>query len=270
MIKQPIKKWRKPFLIGVKDFFAVGWGALNHLLWPKRCVNCRSIILEINSELCDGCWQQIGAVSGGNYCKRCGRDVSEYGISGGGCAGCEGEEFSFDAIARAGVYATSLREMILSFKTDSGKATKTLSFLANSALSGSTFLDDIDYFVPVPLHWMRRVRRGYNQSQILAEQLAHPAAIDGQRSRTRVNTDLVRIRRTKIQPSTASVHQRLKNVKGAFAVRRGHDFAGKKICLVDDVKTTGATLNECAKQLKEAGAAKVFALVLAVADQRID
>jgi predicted amidophosphoribosyltransferase len=62
---------------------------------------------------------------------------------------------------------------------------------------------------------------------------------------------------------------RAKNVSGAFAVRYGHKFTGKKICLVDDIKTTGATLNECAKTLKEAGAERVFALVLAVAGQKI-
>lgn len=262
MTRQPINKWRKPSLTGVEDFFAVGWEALNHLLWPKRCINCSSVILEINGELCSGCWQQIGSVSGGDYCRRCGRDVSEYGILGGSCPSCQGEEFSFDAIARAGVYAMSLRGMILSFKTDRGKATKTLCFLANSVLSGSTFSGEIDYFVPVPLHWTSKVRRGYNQSLVLAKRLRHPAA--------KVNTDFARIRRTKMQTSMTSVHQRLKNVEGAFAVRYGHGFAGRNICLVDDIKTTGATLNECARTLKQAGAAKVFALVLAVADQRVD
>jgi competence protein ComFC len=60
---------------------------------------------------------------------------------------------------------------------------------------------------------------------------------------------------------------RLKNVKGAFAVRYLHPFEGCRVCLVDDIKTTNATLNECAKMLKEAGASKVFALVLSVAGQ---
>jgi predicted amidophosphoribosyltransferase len=60
---------------------------------------------------------------------------------------------------------------------------------------------------------------------------------------------------------------RARNVAGAFAVRYRHPFAGRRVCLVDDIKTTGATLNECAKTLKEAGASKVFALVLAVAGQ---
>jgi competence protein ComFC len=62
---------------------------------------------------------------------------------------------------------------------------------------------------------------------------------------------------------------RAKNVAGAFAVRYGHDFTERRICLVDDIKTTGATLNECARVIKQAGAAKVFALVLAVAGQNI-
>jgi predicted amidophosphoribosyltransferase len=62
---------------------------------------------------------------------------------------------------------------------------------------------------------------------------------------------------------------RARNVAGAFAVRNGHNFTGRKICLVDDIKTTGATLNECAKTLKNAGAAKLFALVLAVAGQKM-
>ena len=136
---------------------------------------------------------------------------------------------------------------------------KILSFLADSAVRGSPFYNDVEFFVPVPLHWSRRFFRGYNQSLVLAKRLKHPAA--------GTNTDLVRIRRTKFQTANAVV--RAANVAGAFAVRRGHSFAGRKVCLVDDVKTTGATLNECAKTLKEAGAAKVFALVLAVAGQNI-
>jgi len=113
----------------------------------------------------------------------------------------------------------------------------------------------------VPLHWSRRLTRGYNQAHILARKLKHPTA--------KINTDLVRIRRTKSQPAMASPAARARNVAGAFAVRYRHNFTGRKICLVDDIKTTGATLNECAKTLKQAGASKVFALVLAVAGQNV-
>jgi ComF family protein len=135
-----------------------------------------------------------------------------------------------------------------------------LGFLANSSLQGSSFFNEIEFFVPVPLHWTRRLFRGYNQSLVLTKKLEHPTA--------KINTELVRIRRTKPQPAMISEPARARNVAGAFAVRRGHRFAGRSVCLVDDIKTSGATLNECAKTLKEAGASKVFALVLAVAGQK--
>jgi competence protein ComFC len=149
--------------------------------------------------------------------------------------------------------------MIVAFKNGRTELDSTLGFLANSALQASTFYKDIEIFVPVPLHWTRRLRRGYNQSLVLARKLNHSTA--------RISTDLVRIRWTKSQPTMASPAARARNVAGAFAVRYRHRFTGKIICLVDDIKTTGATLNECAKTLKEAGAAKVFSLVLAVAGQ---
>jgi ComF family protein len=252
--KQPIDK--------VKGFFAGGLEMFNRLVWAKRCINCREVIFEAGGDLCSSCGQQLNLVAGGDYCRRCGRNVSEYAVFQGSCSQCREEEIFFDAIARCGIYEQSLREMILSFKCGRMETLKTLGFLANSALAGSSFVEDIEFFVPVPLHWTRKVHRGYNQSLVLAKRLKHPAA--------KVNTDFARIRRTKMQTSMASVHQRLKNVEGAFAVRHRHPYIGKKVCLVDDIKTTGATLNECARQLKDAGAAKVFALVLAVADQRVD
>jgi len=152
--------------------------------------------------------------------------------------------------------------MILAFKKGRTELDGMLGFLANSALQGGGFYSDIEVFVPVPLHWSRRLFRGYNQSLVLANKLTHPTA--------QISTDLARIRYTKTQPGgIANAAARARNVAGAFAVRRGHQFAGRNICLVDDIKTTGATLNECAKTLKEAGASKVFALVLAVAGQKI-
>jgi ComF family protein len=149
--------------------------------------------------------------------------------------------------------------MILSFKNGRTELKSMLSLLVDSAFAGSGFGNEIEVLVPVPLHWTRRLGRGFNQSLILAKGLKHRPL--------KIGTDLVRVRRTKRQPMTASAAARAANVAGAFAVRAGHEFSGRRVCLVDDIKTTGATLNECAKTLKQAAAAKVFALVLAVAGQ---
>jgi competence protein ComFC len=169
------------------------------------------------------------------------------------------QDYHFDAIAGCGVYDKTLRSMILAFKNTHCELVSILSPIAESALQNSSFADKIDFLVPVPLHWLRRLRRGYNQAKLIAEQLST--------KKRKMNTDLVRIRNTAAQPSFISAAAKARNVADAFAVRKGHNFAGKEICLVDDIKTTGATLNECAKTLKQAGAKKVYALVLAVAGQ---
>jgi ComF family protein len=128
--------------------------------------------------------------------------------------------------------------------------------MMKDALAVSGVARSIDCFVPVPLHWRRRLERGYNQALCLSRGVCTPPAS--------VSTDLVRTRYTRRQWSLTET-QRRTNVKNAFAVRRGHPFGGKTVCLVDDITTSGATLNECAKALKAAGAARVYTLVAAVA-----
>jgi ComF family protein len=245
----------------LKQNLAFGLQSLNQLFWPAVCVNCKQSICETDKSLCKNCWDQLLSCTGADYCRRCGRDASRYGLLDGVCPDCQGKQIHFDQIARSGVYREALQKMILAFKKGRTELDSVLGFLANSALQGSGFLNAIELFVPVPLHWSRRLVRGYNQSLVLTKKLEHLSA--------GINTDLVRIRRTKSQPTMASAAARAKNVAGAFAVRYGHQFTSRNVCLVDDIKTTGATLNECAKTLKQAGVSKVFALVLAVAGQNV-
>lgn len=234
---------------------------LNHLLWPAACINCRSQIAETDKHLCSDCWSGLLQCTSGYYCRRCGKDTTEYALVNNCCPDCQGLELHFDGIARTGIYAQALQQMILAFKTGRTEHADVLGALARTVFEAAEFYPHIDLLVPVPLYWFRRFRRGYNQSMLIVQKLNHHA---------RINTDLVRIRNTESQVAMTSPAKRVKNVTGAFAVRSGHRFAGKTICLVDDIKTTGATLNECAKVLKEAGAAKVYALVLAVAGQYKD
>lgn len=235
------------------------WHGINQLLWPPVCLCCGRPASPDNSGLCSDCWDQLLTGTAGQYCPRCGCDATRFGLVGGTCPTCVALDVQFDGIARAGVYAETLRKLILSFKHDRTELEALLGTLADAAFQGSGFCDRIDWLVPVPLHWTRRLNRGYNQSHRIAKRLTHPTA--------RICTDLVRTRRTRAQSVAATPAARQRNVKDAFAVRPDHRFAGKTACLIDDIKTTGATLNECARTLKEAGAGKVYALVLAVAGQ---
>ncbi len=235
---------------------------LSHLLWPARCSCCSKVISKTTNGLCHDCWEGLLQCTGADYCARCGRDASKYAMLDGGCARCDDAEIFFDGIARAGIYDKSLRDMILAFKfNDRTELDARLWDLLNAAFAGSNFRDQIDLFVPVPLHWARRIHRGFNQSYLLCKGLKGASG--------RINTELVRIRHTERQWNL-SLNKRRNNVEGAFAVRNGHGFAGKSICLVDDITTTRATLDECSRALKAAGAQKVFALVAAVAMQELD
>jgi len=253
LVKRPKQRFLPAGVI-----FASLWQGFNHLLWPAVCVNCGDPLSQ-TGPLCRKCLQELLSSAGPDYCPRCGRDVSPYALTNNACGNCQSTEFHFDQIARAGAYGNALRKMILAFKNGRTELQTLLGSLANAALQASPFAGKIDFFVPVPLHWSKRLIRGYNQSCLLAKSLLSPGC--------KIDTDLVRIRYTKAQPTMPTPAARERNVAGAFAVRKDHRFAGQNICLVDDVKTTGATLNECARVLKDAGAENVFAIVLAVAGQ---
>lgn len=228
-----------------------------HMLWPGRCPVCKTSILPVDEDFCRTCWQDLSKAVSADYCRRCGRDVSPYGIVAGRCGHCQDLEFDYDAVIRVGSYEATLRSMILSLKfAEKTEWVAPLAAMLRDAVTASRLPEQIDMLVPVPLHWRRRMKRGFNQSHLLAKNLNLP--------RTPVSTDLVRVRNT-VQQWDLTAPQRRRNVKGAFAVRKDHPFKGKTIALVDDITTSGATLTECAKTLKAAGAKKVIGAVLTTA-----
>jgi len=231
--------------------------AFNHLLWPQLCLACKNLAPEDKNLLCPDCATGLKENLTSSFCPRCGCQVSAFAILDQSCPECSSRTFAFDRIAPCGVYTGVLRDMILAFKHGRTELMDTLARLLNSTLAQAAFADQIDLFIPIPLHWLRRLTRGYNQSLLLTKGL--------DAAKGKISTDLVRIRHTKQQPTMRTFAARAKNVAGAFAVRKDHNLKAKTICLIDDIKTSGATLNECAKTLKQAGASKVFALVLATA-----
>ena len=119
--------------------------------------------------------------------------------------------------------------------------------------------DDIDLLVPVPLHWLRRLRRGYNQSELLCRGIAEVMHRE-------INTKVLVRHRYTTQQSLTSAAERESNVMGAFRVRHPEQLEGRHLLLVDDVLTTGATLVSCCDALSEVNNLKISIATLSVAD----
>ncbi len=237
----------------IRDLAAQG----QYLLWPSLCPLCGQRSFSTEKHLCDSCWRRLGECITPHACPACGREVSVYAVIDAKCPVCRDDEYHFDAVARAGMYRGVLRDMLLGLKYSSlVQYGYVLSEMIGSAYLACGFRDEVDYFVPVPLHWKRLISRGFNQADLIVRSLKQYAAID---------KNLVRTRNTSSQ-WTLSPAKRKRNVKGAFAVRKGHPYDGASVCLVDDIATSRATINECARVLKLAGAVKVYALTAASAE----
>jgi ComF family protein len=240
-----------------KKILTGGLYSVNFLLWPAKCKACGKSINESDELLCAKCWQDLSSSAANEYCPSCGRDVSSYGIIEGKCPECETLDLGFDAIARAGRYGGVLRELLLRIKhTESPRINRLLSCQLYSAASAVLPLDRIDFFTPVPLHWSRKLARGYNQADLLACSFRKNGCC--------ISKVLKRCKRTMPQPGL-TYRQKCRNMKNAFKCTRPSLVRGKTICLIDDIKTTGATLSECGRVLKESGAEKIYAAVAAVA-----
>jgi len=164
----------------------------------------------------------------------------------------------FDAAYSFGFYEDELRELIHLFKYGRVQTlAKPLGRLLAVALPRE---QEFDMIVPMPLHWRKRWQRGFNQSALLASEI-------GRRANIPVKSALRRIRPTAAQAGLTNAKRRL-NVSGAFRARKRAALAGKRVLLVDDVLTTGATAASCARALKIAGARQVTLLTLARVDRR--
>ncbi|MBS0271380.1 MAG: ComF family protein [Proteobacteria bacterium] len=223
-----------------------------NLLIPPRCVKCSSI-LENKEGLCTSCWPLISFIAK-PYCACCGRpfdfDIEESAL----CGSCSYDSPHYKSARSVFIYTAESRDLILKFKhTDSIHSAPLFATWMTRAL------DDLEnpLCIPVPLHWSRLFMRTYNQAALLAHEIAKV------KGWAYYPTLLKRQRRTPSQ-GYLSKKERIQNVRRAFNVPQTKKelLQGKKILLVDDVFTTGATLNACSKALLKAGAYEVHAVTL--------
>ncbi len=216
------------------------------LLFPRQCIGCG----KEGDFLCPSCRQGLPQIMP-PLCPRCGRPQSN-GIL---CPRCVAWQAEIDGIRSPFRFDGSIREAIHQLKYRNLRAIAvSLAQLLEDYLVANPVAGEV--LVPVPLHQKRLRERGYNQSSLLARELGKHISLPV------VDDCLIRQRHTLPQARTSAVDERLSNVAGAFACR-DHRLQGRQILLVDDVSTSGATLDACAGALKAAGATSVWGLVLA-------
>jgi ComF family protein len=223
------------------------------LLFPPLCIGCRAPVAE--SGFCAACWSKLTFLDG-PACACCGLPFPVALEGENLCAACLAKPPAFDQARAIMAYDDNSRGAILAFK-HADRLELVPGFARWLARTGQSLIANSDVIVPVPLHRRRLWQRRYNQAAELGRRLAHDwnLAFDP--------FVLVRSRATASQGAMASAKARRRNVLGAFKVPQRTRVAGKRVLLLDDVLTTGATAEACARALKRAGAAKVHVLALA-------
>jgi len=234
------------------------WRTILDIVFPTSCAFCNGSVQ--GSEIpyfCASCWADFTLITG-PVCPRCGRPFDSPDALRCSpeheCRDCRLTPPHFDQALSVGYFEGALREAIHQFKY---RPCRSLGKPLGAWMAGNVrLLTGIDLIIPVPLHTSRLRHRGFNQALLLSQWLCEkhrvPVSFD----------DLLRVKPTRPQVELSGA-ERIANVENAFILRNKGYMTGKKVLLVDDVFTTGATLNECASVLKKDGAAQVVACTLA-------
>ena len=231
------------------------------LLYPPVCAFCNRDMEEPSGaiRLCGTCYKQLTAAPG-PLCRRCAQSVPELQDGAEDCSQCRGRKLHFDSTTALGRYEGELRAAVLRMKH---AADEPLAIAIGRVMvdQHQRLLAERrwDAVVAVPMHWSRRAFRGTNSPEVIARCMARQL---GAPAEPRI---LIRRRRT-VPQGNLPRSKRLRNLRGAFRASKAYDLQGARLLLIDDVMTTGATANQCARTLKLAGAQRVDVLVVARAD----
>jgi len=230
-----------------------GLASLGDLLLPPACAVCGALLDQSASIVCPECLSGFEPLTG-PLCRRCGQPYP----GAGPCPDCRENQNRLEKVRSVFTFGGTLQEAVLSLKFN-GRTRLAAVFADKIAGAELPDLDlhSQDFLVPVPLHRSRQAHRGFNQSQLIARRLSRLLGIPLD------PWHLQRVRPTPSQFQMKSKKERRENLKGAFSVTGRHSFGGKRICLVDDVVTTGSTLEACADALLKSGARRVAAVTVA-------
>jgi ComF family protein len=250
--------WIRRFRRGISRFAAGGCG----LLLPPRCECCQQELPEGgDGHLCVECQAHLGPATW-HGCRRCAAEVPDGELPPERCPLCCNSPLKFDTAVTLGSYREGLRDVVLRMKQPTHNALSlALGRLLVQRRRDALLSLQAEVVLPIPMFWTRRIGRGVNSPDVLADCVAESLGIPARHG------ILVR-RRNTLPQHHLPPSRRFQNVRGAFRVRRPHAVKGARVLLVDDVLTTGATCSEAARMLKQAGAASVVVAVIARAQGR--
>lgn len=232
---------------------------LSDLLFPRHCRTCDVKMSHENRFLiCDICFQKISFLSG-QACRGCAKFFPGFdGSQGKGfCPGCARDKRFFDECFSVAIYEGVIKELLQSFKYAREEyLAHTLQMIFGKVFERNIPWNEFDCMVPVPLHPLKLKERGFNQSLFLAQELYKKLKIP------LFPTALKRVKYSQGQ-TLQDKKARIENIRDSFVVKSTQRIQNKRVLLVDDVLTTEATVQECAKILKASGAVSVTVLTLA-------
>lgn len=223
-----------------------------NFIFPNLCLICRALLDR--QAICGSCWSNLTFLTG-PYCVKCGTKFRIQIEDKLECGACIAHKPSYDMARHAIKFDHNSKHVIHALKYYDQNLLA--NFFADWLYSHyASEILSYDYITFIPMHKLKRIFRKYNQAQIIAEALA-----DISKKPLLYNV----LRKTKFTKSQTglSASERQKNIKGSIAVGNKMTISGKKIIIIDDVYTTGATVEYCSKLLKKNGAAKVFVLTIA-------
>jgi ComF family protein len=234
--------------------------ALFDWLFPWSCAVCR-VGYEGRGTLCEECFDALRKLEDEPHCDVCAMPLP---MIGSPCPYCKGKgPPNFERVVRLAAFHDPVRVLIhhLKYHRRWGIGEELANLLIEQERVKG-LLQNSDVLVPVPLHWRRQITRGYNQAQVIARHL-------GKRCGKAVVRAVRRVKNTETQTRLHSHHKREENLRDAFAlVRGGNKIEGKHVVVIDDVWTTGATMQAMARELKKAKPASLSAIVVATVDPR--
>ena len=241
------------------------------VMFPPCCLACGGEVASDAVSLCRDCAQRVERERREPACPRCASSVAPHEVSNGRCAACRRRRLRVVNTIRVGSYAgrdadgdldgpaiSCVGRLLRAYKYAGREEIEPLlgGWLAD-AVRRASWMTQVEAIASVPTHWKRRFLRPLHAAERLAAVVSRETGVP--------HVPLLRRVRAGPRQVDLGYADRVRNVRGAFAVRRNIILEQTRLLLIDDVKTTGATLNECAKTLRRAGASEVYAAVLVTA-----